>query len=63
MSSGHRPKVQVSIRTMFILVLALLAGVAASMLAWAAGTPVAQAALVGLGVAALGIPYFDKIIE
>lgn len=57
------PKVQLSIRTMFIVVLALLAGVAASTLAWAAGAPVPQAALVGLGVVALGIPYFDKIIE
>ncbi|MGH3777032.1 MAG: hypothetical protein ACRDRR_15105 [Pseudonocardiaceae bacterium] len=60
---AKRPGVQLPIRTMVILVLGLLAGVAASTLAWAAGTPVPQATLVGLGVVALGIPYFDKFVE
>jgi hypothetical protein len=61
--SGRRPKVKLPIRTMFIFFLALLAGVVASALAWAANTPVPQAVLLGLGVFALAIPYFDKIIE
>ena len=60
---SRNPKIQLPIRTMFILLLALLAGAVAGTLAWAAKTPVPQAALVGLGVTALAIPYFDKIIE
>ena len=56
-------KFQMSSRDAFILVLAIVTGVAAGFLLRAAGMPIAQAVLGGVGTTALALKFFDGIIK
>lgn len=58
-----RPKFQLSLRVVLILLIALTAGAGTTTLLFAAGMVIAQAALCGISATAAAIPYLDKIIE
>jgi hypothetical protein len=61
--SPNPTKFQMSPRDAFVLVLAVVTGVAAGFLLRAAGVSVAQAVLGGVGTTALALKFFDGIIK
>lgn len=56
-------RLQLSVRTVIIVLLALAAGVVTSGLLWATAVPMAQALLGGIASGAAALRFFDKIIE
>lgn len=63
--SGSREpsRLQVFLRTVIILLLALAVGAVTSVLLWATPIPMTQAILGGIASGAGAIRFFDKIIE
>ncbi|MEW1549870.1 hypothetical protein [Streptomyces tsukubensis] len=51
-----------SLRTTLILLLAVLAGLGAGVLAGAAGENTARSVLCGLAATALAVPFFDRLV-
>lgn len=64
--SGGPTRLQVSLRAVIMLLLALAAGVVTSVLLWATAVPMAQAILAGIASSAAALQFFDffdKILE
>ncbi|MEU7649864.1 hypothetical protein [Streptomyces huasconensis] len=51
-----------SLRSALVFLLAVLSGVAAGGLSWLAGEGAARSVLVGLAVASMATPFFDRLI-
>lgn len=61
--SSEPTRLQVSVRTVVILLLALAAGAITSVLLGATAVPMAEAILGGIASSAGALRFFDKIIE
>lgn len=51
-----------SIRSAFILLLAMLTGIGAAVLLRLAGTPTAQCLLYAAGAFGVAVPFFDRLV-
>lgn len=56
-------RLQISVRTAIILLLALAAGVVTTVLLWATAVAIVQAVLGGIASSAGALQFLDKIIE
>jgi hypothetical protein len=56
-------RLQVSVRTVLILLLALAAALVTTILLWATAVPIVLAVLGGIAASAKALQFLDKIIE